>query len=194
MANEMTTTRTSGTYAFGGRVLRGLLTAVAGGSIVLGGQGIFFDVSQQTAPTATVVPEVNITYGTGNLITYTRQNLTAGTGGLVGDNLAAITNPYSATGQVIAAYLDCTKANNNISTDLGIVSALSSSGIQLWNNKRILTGATIGWTGSGYTTAQNTDAGGIVKSGQLVKLSSLSSFTSGSLCSLTVEWRELWRP
>jgi hypothetical protein len=135
--------RTRNVVGFGGSVLKGLATAVVGGSIVLGGTQ-YFDRSQTST--------VNIRYGTGSVLSYADVNCT-NTGGLAKYNSCYMANPVSGTASIVRIQVDSYKAPKAspitcVTTPIGNTTGTASALIRYFTT---FSGSTIG-TASGTIT------------------------------------------
>lgn len=124
--------RTRNVVTFGGAILKGLATAVVGGSIVLGGV-LYTDRSQ--------VSEACSAYGTGSYLCYDDVVLTA-TGGLPGYTSGSW-QCGTASCSILRLEVQSEASAAGAKIDVGIVSSLTSSGQNIVNSVTTASGETI---------------------------------------------------
>lgn len=138
--------RTRNVVAFGGKALKGLATAVIGGSIVLGGY-LYTDRSQNT--------RVEQNFGTGAYMFY--DDAVFSRSGSTNYRTAAIVNPYTVPLSVDKVTVECDDAgvNKQIPMDVGIRTSaqLYSSGSDVMNSRLAFTGATLKHSTGSFTIA-----------------------------------------
>jgi hypothetical protein len=139
--SQQDTTNLSGQFNIGRRILNSLLASVVGGSLVLGG-GLYFN------PGATEIKRVSIYYGSGSVLSYTGALLT-GTGANGSFLRAWVRPPFTGTGVLNYVTFECYRPRAVIDTDLGVTTALTASGDNIWRNQRVQTGSLIQSSGTG---------------------------------------------